>query len=99
MTDQRLGDFEWDRAKARINEQKHGVTFEEAATAFTDEHQLIVADPQGHDDRFVLIGMSSKARVLYVVHAEHVSRKITRIISARVATKREAIRYALGEES
>jgi len=91
------GDFEWDDAKATNNYRKHHVRFEEAVTAFFDEHSMIVDDPQGHDDRFVLIGMSGEARVLYVVHAEVVTKRRTRIISARIATKAEALQYTLGD--
>lgn len=97
MATVRSGDFEWDDAKADSNERKHGVTFEEALTAFFDERQLTVEDPQGHDDRFVLIGMSKEVRILYVVHAEVVTRRRTRIISARLANKREALKYAMGD--
>jgi uncharacterized DUF497 family protein len=91
------GDFEWDASKAATNEIKHGVSFEEAVTAFFDERYLAVEDPQGHADRFVLIGMSKEARILYVVHAEIVNVRRTRIISARLANKREALKYAMGD--
>ena len=97
MTTARSGDFEWDEVKAAANEQKHGVSFEEALTAFFDERHLTVEDPQGHEDRFVLIGMSNEARILYVVHVEIITRHRTRIISARVANKREALKYAMGD--
>lgn len=90
------GDFEWDIDKARLNEKKHGVSFDEALTAFGDEHQLTLEDPQGHADRFVLVGMSDKARVLFVVHAE-ITKRRTRIISARIASKKQAVQYALGD--
>lgn len=97
MPTEQDGDFEWDDVKAKSNKKKHGVAFEEAVTAFTDERSLIDADPQGNDGRFVLIGMSSEARILYVVHAEIINKKRTRIISARIATKKEALYYALGD--
>jgi uncharacterized DUF497 family protein len=93
----KAGDFEWDPVKATSNEIKHGVSFEEAVTAFFDERYLAVEDPQGHSDRFVLIGMSKEARVLYVVHVEIVSARRTRIISARLANKREVLKYAMGD--
>jgi uncharacterized DUF497 family protein len=73
------------------------VSFEEAVTAFFDERYLAVEDPQGHADRFVLIGMSKEARILYVVHAEIVNARRTRIISARLANKREALKYSMGD--
>ena len=97
MSTVRSGDFEWDDKKAAINERKHGVSFDEALTAFFDERHLTIEDPQRHEDRFVLIGMSKEARILYVVHAEIISRRRTRIISARVANKREALEYAMGD--
>jgi uncharacterized DUF497 family protein len=91
------GSFEWDDAKALANVRKHGVTFHEALTAFSDERQLAVDDPQGNADRFVLIGMSSTARILYVVHGELANNRRTRIISARKANKREIEQYAMGD--
>lgn len=97
MATRKRGGFEWDEAKAAANERKHGVSFDEATTAFFDEHQLLIDDPQGHADRFILIGMSSEARILFVVHAEVIDKKHTRIISARIATKREALEYTLGD--
>ncbi len=63
------GDFEWDEAKARENLVKHGVAFEEAATVFDDSNALDAPDML-HEDRFVIIGMSHRSRVLFVVHAE-----------------------------
>lgn len=97
MATKRFGAYEWDTGKALSNKRKHGVTFEEAVTAFRDGRGLLADDPQGHSDRFVLIAMSARARVLFVVHAEILDKKHTRIISARVATKREAMRYANGD--
>lgn len=89
-----FGDFEWDSKKAEANLKKHGVSFPEATTAFLDEHNLIGADTR-YEERFILIGMSNKRRVLYVIHGEILDKKHTRIISARVATKREALHYTL----
>jgi len=101
------GDFEWDAQKASVNKDKHGVAFEEAVTAFFDERALVIADPHDREERFILLGMSSEARILYVVHAERVVHFLrrgehtvpprTRIISARVAHKTEAVQYALGD--
>lgn len=97
MATTRSGDFEWNEEKAAANERKHGVSFSEALTAFFDERHLTVEDPQGHEDRFVLIGMSKEARILYVVHAEIISRRRTRLISARLANKQEVLKYAMGD--
>lgn len=83
--------FVWDRRKAAANLKKHGVSFEEASTAFNDPLGAYYPDSL-HDDRFILIGYSRPRRLLYVVHAEVTSEAI-RIISARKATKHEKARY------
>lgn len=87
--------FEWDPAKARINLRKHGVSFEEAETVFYDEHALLLDDPDhSHgEDRFVLLGLSSRFRVLVVVHTYHEDDEVIRIISARKATRAEQNGY------
>lgn len=92
-------DFEWDDNKADSNKRKHGISFDEAASAFTDPNNLILEDPQGHAERFLLIGMSDHFRVLYVIYAEVITKKRTRIISARVASKRECLIYTGEDES
>jgi uncharacterized DUF497 family protein len=83
--------FDWDPRKATANAAKHGVTFEEAATAFDDELGAYYPDSQ-HGTRFILIGYSKQRRLLFVVHAE-VGVDAIRIISARKATKREKAHY------
>jgi uncharacterized protein len=83
--------FDWDERKARANVTKHGVSFEEAATAFEDKLGAYYPD-RLHAERFILIGYSRKHRLLYVVHAE-VEDDTIRIISARKATKREKAHY------
>ena len=85
-----FGDFEWDADKAAANLAKHGVTFEEAVTVFLDLDYLLVRDDL-EPDRFVAIGMSSQARVLFVVHCE--KGETLRIISARRATRLEREAY------
>ena len=62
--------FEWDENKAATNQQKHGVTFQEAATVFQDEDALQIFDPDHSEaeDRFILLGMSSILRILVVCH-------------------------------
>jgi len=64
--------FEWDEAKAILNEQKHGISFEEAATIFADPLALTIVDEAHSDeeDRFVDIGESSSGRLLVVVYTE-----------------------------
>ena len=62
--------FDWDPRKDRANQLKHGVSFDEAKTAFLDEYARIIADPEHSDDeeRFVLLGMSVGLRLLVVCH-------------------------------
>ena len=84
-------EFEWDPKKAAKNRRKHGVSFDEASTAFEDPSGAYYPDAL-HEARFVLIGYSKKERLLYVVYAE-VLDDVIRIISARKATKREKAHY------
>jgi len=88
--------FEWDPAKAASNRRKHGVTFEEAQTAFTDERALLLDDPDHSvaEERFILLGLSAAVRVLVVVHCYRVRDDVIGIISARRATRHERQRYA-----
>jgi uncharacterized DUF497 family protein len=81
--------FDWDDAKARSNERKHGVSFEEAASVFFDWGQVTRSDPRHstNEVRFVTIGISVRDRLLVVVHADHDDD--VRIISARPATRLE----------
>ena len=83
--------FDWDPRKAARNLAKHGVSFEEAQTAFEDELGAYYPDKE-HAERFILIGYSRRPRLLYVVHAE-VRQDSIRIISARKATKNEKAHY------
>jgi uncharacterized DUF497 family protein len=83
--------FDWDARKAAANLRKHGVSFEEAATAFEDELGAYYPDTL-RAERFILIGYSDKQRLVYVVHGE-VTVDAIRIISARKATKREKGHY------
>ena len=90
--------FEWDPQKAKSNLKKHGVSFEEASTAFQDTLSLAIDDPLHSidEERVVLIGMSNKNRLLVVVHAERGDN--IRIISARKATKEERKNYESNEQ-
>jgi uncharacterized DUF497 family protein len=83
--------FTWDKRKAAANLKKHGVSFEEASSAFDDKLGAYYPD-LFHDHRFILIGYSRTQRLLYVVHAE-VKVDVIRISSARKATKHEKTRY------
>jgi uncharacterized DUF497 family protein len=86
--------FEWDPEKARRNVAKHGVSFEEAVTAFADPLSLTVFDPDHSDeeDRYLLLGVSSAARLLVIVHVDR--GEAVRIVSARLATGLEQRSYA-----
>ena len=90
--------FDWDLDKAKSNEKKHGITFEEARTAFGDEHSQIYDDEEHSDyeERFILIGYSEKTRLLMVCHCYRNGDNITRIISARKATSQERKKYEDG---
>jgi hypothetical protein len=85
--------FEWDPAKARRNIETHGISFDEASTAFKDTLSVTIHDPlhSYEEDRFVLLGNSHRNRLLVIVHTER--RNKIRIISARRATKKERKRY------
>jgi uncharacterized DUF497 family protein len=87
--------FEWDERKAASNERKHHISFNEAASAFEDERGLLIADPDHSEseDRFVLLGMSVRSRLLVVCHCDLESEDVIRIISARRATARERRHY------
>jgi len=83
--------FVWDGKKAAANAKKHGVTFDEAITAFDDPLGAYYPDSL-HEDRFILLGYSELHRLLYVVHAQ-VEQDTIRVISARKATKNEKAHY------
>ena len=87
--------FSWDDRKARENLRKHGVSFEEATTAFADERARLKHDPgHSHDeDRFILLGFSAKLRMLVVAHCYRQAETEIRIISARKATRNERKQY------
>jgi uncharacterized protein len=84
--------FTWDARKAASNIWKHRVTFEEAASVFDDERALVQPDLV-HADRLTILGMSSRASVLFVVYVEFETDDVVRIISARKATKHERKAY------
>ena len=87
--------FEWDSTKATANIKKHGVSFEEAHSVFYDEFavQFFDEDHSSDEERFLLLGMSTGARLLLVCHCEREAGDIIRIISARKATRRESTFY------
>ena len=87
--------FEWDPNKNEANQRKHGVSFEEASSVFYDENALLISDPDHSDDeeRFILLGLSRRLRLLVVCHCLRESESVIRIISARKATTKEARQY------
>jgi uncharacterized protein len=88
--------FEWDPKKNRLNKARHGVSFEEARTAFLDEQARVIPDPEHSDDeeRFVLLGLSVELRFPVVCHCYRESSQVIRIISARKADPSERSEYA-----
>jgi len=87
--------FEWDEDKSRQNKKKHGVSFEEAQSVFYDERAIQYYDPDHSkdEDRFIMLGMSIKTRVLVVCHCYRKNDAMIRIISARKAEKNEENEY------
>jgi len=87
--------FEWDETKAEINLKKHKVSFEEARTVFFDPNALLIADPEhsNEEDRFIIMGISNKSRIVLVCHCYRENEEIIRIISARKANSNEVKQY------
>jgi len=86
--------FEWDESKNASNQKKHGVSFDEAKTIFTDQFARLIADPENSEDedRFILLGTSISTKLLVVCHCIRANDCI-RIISARKADKQERSIY------
>ena len=83
--------FEWDARKEAQNRRKHRVSFAEAETVFADEHALLIDDPDHstEEERFLLLGLSGRLRILVVAHTYREADAVIRVISARKATRRE----------
>ena len=90
--------FSWDERKNRENQDKHGVSFEEAQTVFFDENALEFFDPDHSEDedRFLMLGLSFRFRILLVCHCLRKTGGEIRLISARKATRKEKDRYEKG---
>ena len=88
-------EFEWDQAKATANLKKNQVSFDEAKSIFFDEFGVqFFEDAHSYGgERFLMLGMSSSAKLLIVCHCERHDAATIRIISARKATKRESAFY------
>ncbi len=91
-------DFEWDEDKSKKNSKKHGVSFEEASTVFGDPLALTIPDPlhSEEEEHYVTLGESDRGRLLVVAATDRDDR--IRIISARVATRRERKSYEEGHK-
>lgn len=87
--------FEWDDRKEKANIKKHGVSFEKARTVFYDENAMQFFDPDhsGDEDRFILLGISYRLRILVVCHCLRKNETVVRIFSARKADKGEEHEY------
>lgn len=87
--------FEWDERKNRANIKRHRISFEEAETVFKDENAVQYFDPDHSEDedRFIVLGLSTRLRVLVVCHCFRESELVIRIISARRANKSEGRAY------
>ena len=86
--------FQWDKSKNLVNIKKHKISFEEAKTVFFDENARLIPDPEHsiNEERFIILGISNKLRLLVVAHTYKENDEVIRIISARKATKPE-IKY------
>jgi uncharacterized DUF497 family protein len=94
--------FDWDLRKAKTNRFKHGVSFEEAATAFLDPDGLDGEDLQHSEseERRLRLAKSSLGRILVVAYTmrRRNDEEITRIISARQASRKERKKYEVEED-
>ncbi len=87
--------FVWDKSKSELNRKKHGIAFEEAKSVFFDENAIEFFDPDHSEseDRFILLGLSFRLRILIVCYCHRDDNSLIRIISARKATSQEHRHY------
>jgi hypothetical protein len=87
--------FIWDQNKNLANIKKHRISFEEAETVFFDDNARLINDPEHSmsEERYIILGITSKLRLLVVVHTYKEADDVIRIISARKATKTETKYY------
>jgi uncharacterized DUF497 family protein len=87
--------FQWDKNKNNENIKKHKISFEEAKTVFYDDNARLISDPEHSidEERFIILGISNKLRILVVVHTYKENDEVIRIISARKANKSESKYY------
>ncbi|PYQ26195.1 MAG: hypothetical protein DMF56_25445 [Acidobacteria bacterium] len=90
--------FEWNPKKDQWNQQKHGISFKEASTAFDDALQVTISDPDHSisEYRYLTMGLTDRGRLVVVSHTEDVDDRI-RIINARPPTSTERHVYEEGE--
>lgn len=88
-------DFEWDQEKAFNNQQKHGISFQNACGVFFDPFVMSLEDEiiEG-EERYFVVGVTSDWQILYVVYVWR--RNTVRLISARLATSHERRIYESG---
>jgi uncharacterized DUF497 family protein len=93
-------DFSWDDRKNKTNQKKHGISFEEAQTVFFDENAIEFFDPDHSEkeNRFIMLGLSYRLRILVVCHCLRKDDSEIRTISARKATKKEQKVYLGGKK-
>ena len=86
--------FEWDDEKARSNERKHGVGFDEAKSCFLDVFAMesFDVDHSVDEDRFMIMGMSDRRRLLVIAFTLR-NHATIRVISAREALRQERLEY------
>jgi uncharacterized DUF497 family protein len=87
--------FVWDKNKNEANIRKHNISFDEAKTVFFDDNARLIPDPEHSisEERFIILGITNKLRLLVVVHTYKEDDDVIRIISARKATKTETKYY------
>jgi hypothetical protein len=92
--------FSWDNRKNKANQKKHGISFDEAQTVFFDENAVEFFDPDHskNKNRFIMLGLSYRLRILVVCHCLRKNDTEIRIISARKATKKEQKIYLGGNK-
>jgi len=92
--------FSWDDRKDKANQKKHGISFDEAQTVFFDDNAFEFYDPDHfeNENRFIMLGLSYRLRVLVVCHCLRDNDSEIRIISARKATKKEQKVYSGGNK-
>ncbi|MBQ7500962.1 MAG: BrnT family toxin [Clostridia bacterium] len=90
--------FEWDNNKNELNKKKHGISFEEAKTVFYDDDAIVFDDPDHsiEEERFLILGVTFNEKLCIVSHCYRDKDNVIRLISARKATRIEAMVYYQG---